>query len=200
MVHHLWRRDMDVVQRGLHQRYGPLVRIAPDEIACSDPEAIRKIYPTSKPLAKPHGFYSVWQNKSFSKYPDNFSNTDEKLHSERRRIVNNVYSMSTILSLEPYIDDCSKFFVQRMGKFADSHTDRFGRLAAMVRPVVLGFEIAQFHCYITGMHSTSSASSSLDNSSGSWRTRITIKATLQRATLCCLFWRPQASRRRSLAM
>jgi hypothetical protein len=122
MVHHLWRGDMDIVQRKLHQRYGPLVRIAPDEIACAAPEAISKIYPTSKPLAKQHGFYSVWQNKSFSKYPDNFSNTDEKLHSERRRIVNNVYSMSTILSLEPYIDDCSRLFVQRMGEFADSGT------------------------------------------------------------------------------
>jgi hypothetical protein len=120
MVHHLWRGDMDVVQRGLHQKYGPLVRIAPDELACAAPEAISKIYPTSKPLAKQHGFYSVWQNKSLSKYPSNFSNTDEKLHSERRRIVNNVYSMSTILSLEPYIDDCSRLFVRRMGEFADS--------------------------------------------------------------------------------
>ena len=122
MVHHLWRGDMDVVQRQLHKKYGPLVRIAPDEIACAALEAISNIYPTSKPLAKQHGFYSVWQNKSFSKYPDNFSNTDEKLHSERRRIVNNVYSMSTILSLEPYIDDCSRLFLQRMGGFADLGT------------------------------------------------------------------------------
>ena len=32
MVHHLWRGDMDVVQRRLHQEHGPLVRIAPDEL------------------------------------------------------------------------------------------------------------------------------------------------------------------------
>jgi len=120
MVHHVRRGDMDIVQRGLHEKYGPLVRIGPDEIACAAPEAISKIYPASKPLAKQHGFYTVWQNKSFSKYPDNFSNTDERLHSERRRIVNNVYSMSTILSLEPYIDDCSRLFVKRMDEFADS--------------------------------------------------------------------------------
>jgi hypothetical protein len=110
---------MDVVQRALHQKYGPLIRIGPGEIACADPEAIRKIYPTSKPLTKA-SFYTVWQNKTFSKYPDNFSNTNERLHSERRRIVNNVYSMSTILSLEPYIDTCSALFIKRMGEYADS--------------------------------------------------------------------------------
>lgn len=55
--HHVWRGDMDVVQRALHQQYGPLVRICPDEIACADPEAIRKIYSTSRPLAK-----AVWSS------------------------------------------------------------------------------------------------------------------------------------------
>jgi len=121
MVYHVLRGDMDVVQRALHQQYGPLVRIGPGEIACADPEAIRKIYPTSKPLTKAD-FYTVFHNKTFCKYPDNFSNTNERLHSERRRIVNNVYSMSTILSLEPYIDICSVLFVKRMGECADSGT------------------------------------------------------------------------------
>jgi hypothetical protein len=52
MIHHVFRGDMDVVQRALHQKYGPLVRISPNEVACADPEAIRKIYPMSKPLEK----------------------------------------------------------------------------------------------------------------------------------------------------
>jgi hypothetical protein len=30
--------------------------------------------------------------------------------------------MTTILSLEQYIDNCSALFVKRMGKFADSGT------------------------------------------------------------------------------
>jgi len=119
MIRHVMRGDMDVVQRSLHQRYGPLIRISPNEVACADPEAIRKIYPMSRPLNK-SSFYTIWYNKALSKYPDNFSNTNERLHSERRRIVNNVYSMSTVLSLEPYIDNCSALFVKRMGEFADS--------------------------------------------------------------------------------
>jgi hypothetical protein len=121
IVQHVWKGDLDVVERALHLEHGPLVRIGPDEVSCSDPDAIRKIYPTSKPLTK-SSFYAIWHNKSFSKYPDNFSNTDEKQHAERRKIVNNVYSMKTVLSLEPYIDTCSALFVQRMGEAADSHT------------------------------------------------------------------------------
>jgi len=105
----------------MHEQYGPLVRIAPDEVACADPEAIRKIYRTQAPLSKTH-FYPVWGSNNFSKYPDHFVNTDEKLHSSRRRIVNNVYSMSTILTLEPYIDDCSAMLTQRLDEFATSGT------------------------------------------------------------------------------
>jgi cytochrome P450 len=120
-VHHVRKGDMDVVQRALHSEHGPLVRIGPDEVSCADPDAVRKIYSTSRPLRKA-SFYTIWHNKTFSKYPDNSSNTDEKLHAERRKIVNNVYSMTTVLSLEPYIDACSALFVKRMGEAADSHT------------------------------------------------------------------------------
>ncbi len=119
MIHHVLRGDMDVVQRALHQKYGPLVRISPNEIACADPEAIRKIYPVSKPLEKSY-FYKNWHITGFSKYSDHFSNRDERSHSERRRIVNSVYSMTTILSLEQYIDNCSALFVKRLEEFADS--------------------------------------------------------------------------------
>ena len=36
IVYHVWSGDMDVVQRALHQQYGPLIRIGPDKIACAD--------------------------------------------------------------------------------------------------------------------------------------------------------------------
>ncbi|KAI4717658.1 cytochrome P450 [Aureobasidium sp. EXF-10727] len=121
MVHRIRQGDMEVVQRRLHAQYGPLVRIAPDEVACADPDAIRNIYRTQAPLAKTH-FYPVWGSNNFSKYPDLFVDTDEKLHSSRRRIVNNVYSMSTILTLEAYIDDCSAVLLQRLDEFAASET------------------------------------------------------------------------------
>lgn len=110
---------MDVYQRDLHRRYGPLVRIAPDEVACSDPAAIRQLYPTSKPLTKAP-WYESFHKRTFSKYPDHFAVRNERLHSERRRIVNHVYSMSHVLTFEHCIDACSALFVTRMGEFADA--------------------------------------------------------------------------------
>ncbi|KIY01582.1 uncharacterized protein Z520_03134 [Fonsecaea multimorphosa CBS 102226] len=119
ILFYTWRGDMDFTQRRLHQKYGTLVRIAPDECACSDPEAIKKLYRTQGPLTKTD-FYSVWWNKSFSKYPDHFSVTDEKLHAKRRRIVNHIYSLSNILQSEGYIDTCSRLFMERLEEFANS--------------------------------------------------------------------------------
>ena len=115
------RGHMDEIQRALHAQYGPLIRIAPNEIACSEPEAIKQIYRTQAPLTKTD-FYPPWRNTSMSKYPDNFSGTDEKLHSERRRIVNNVYTLSNVLQSEVYIDKCSNLFVEKMREFADKRT------------------------------------------------------------------------------
>ena len=111
--------DMDHVQRQLHAKHGYLVRIAPNEVACSWPDAIRTIYPMQGPLTKTD-FYPVWGNSTFSKYPDNFSGTDEKVHSSRRRIVNHVYSLSNVLKSEQYIDRCSSVFMERLGGFADA--------------------------------------------------------------------------------
>lgn len=110
---------MEYVQRSLHNRYGPLIRIAPNEIACADPEAIKKIYPTHSPLVKTD-FYPSWRNCAFPEYPDLFSVTDERLHAECRRIVNNVYSLSTVLSLEQYIDKCSELFMGKLSQYADT--------------------------------------------------------------------------------
>ena len=42
------------------------------------------------------------------------------MHTERRRIVNHVYSLSNVLQSEEYINQCSVLFIQRIGEYADS--------------------------------------------------------------------------------
>ncbi|KIW85494.1 hypothetical protein Z517_00885 [Fonsecaea pedrosoi CBS 271.37] len=116
---HILRGDMEHEQRRLHAAYGPFVRIAPDEVACSDPRAIPVIYPMKAALPK-SDFYTMWQNPNIGNFPDHFSQRDEKVHAERRRIVSHVYSLSNILRSEPYIDHCSEVFMERMGAYADA--------------------------------------------------------------------------------
>lgn len=116
---HAREGQMHELQTKLHQKHGNLVRIAPNELSCSDPAAIKEIYKNQNPLEKTD-FYTTWTNTSFGKHKDNFSVTNEKEHSERRRIVNHVYSLSNVLKSEVYIDECSKLFIRKLGELADS--------------------------------------------------------------------------------
>lgn len=121
LVYQVHRGNIEHVQRSLHKRHGSLVRIAPDEVICADPEALRTIYPTQAPPVKTD-FYPPWGYPGLSKYADIFSETNEQLHSQRRRIVNHVFSLSTVLTLEGYINKCSDLFIKQMGEYADSQS------------------------------------------------------------------------------
>lgn len=105
--------------RRLHATYGPVVRVAPNEVCCSEASAIPKVYPTHKPLAK-SDFYPTYRPIGISKRPDTFTNTDEVDHTRHRKIVNPVYTMTSILKNESTIDNCLNWFVRRIGEYADS--------------------------------------------------------------------------------
>ncbi|KAF9889442.1 hypothetical protein FE257_007344 [Aspergillus nanangensis] len=118
-VLHVYRGEAETEQRKLHERYGPVVRIAPNELAISDPHAIKTIYGINSGFTKSDFYLSF--RAPFSRYPDHFTSTDEKVHAERRRIVNHVYSMTSILQSESYLDECTAVFLEQMGKIADRH-------------------------------------------------------------------------------
>lgn len=117
-MYRIYMGDMEVVQRRLHEQYGPLVRIAPNEVSTAEPSSIPKIYRNQRPLLKTD-FYPVWGGSTISKQPDTFTVIDERVHSNYRRIVNPVYTLSNVLKTEEHIDTCSKLFVQRLGEHAD---------------------------------------------------------------------------------
>ncbi|KAK5373387.1 hypothetical protein LTS13_005585 [Exophiala xenobiotica] len=105
-------------QRELHKKHGALVRIAPNEVAVADPSACKIIYNIKSGFSKTD-FYPPFAPK-ISSHGDHFTQLDEVKHAERRKYVNSVYSMSTILESEQYIDACSDVFVEKMGKFAET--------------------------------------------------------------------------------
>lgn len=49
-----------------------------------------------------------------------FTIKDERHHTERRRIINSLYTMSSTLEQEKYIDNCLKLFDERMTGFTES--------------------------------------------------------------------------------
>ena len=70
---------MHTVQRRLHKQYGPIIRIAPNEISTAELSAIPKIYKHAKPLAKTD-FYAVWGGGTISEQLDQFSETNERVY------------------------------------------------------------------------------------------------------------------------
>lgn len=94
----------------LHAKYGPVVRIAPDEVSVADPEAIRKIYGAGNKFRK-SDWYSVFQGgRKF----DLFAGRDERVHGQQRKMVARAYTMETLKDLEPYVDNCIAVLRRKM--------------------------------------------------------------------------------------
>lgn len=118
-VREVHKGSFDHVARALHARYGYIVRIAPNEVSISDPEAMSIIYSTKSTKFTKTDFYPPWRGTGFDpSHPDLFTDLDEVRHSARRRLLNNVYSMTSVLEAERYIDLCTEIFLQKLDGFA----------------------------------------------------------------------------------
>jgi len=96
-----------------------VVRIAPNEVSLDDPEAIKVLYGHATEFKK-----APWYYASGGIHPevsiDLFTDTDEKRHAKNRRRVANAYSMTALVEMEEFVDNCSKVFMERFGEFAQS--------------------------------------------------------------------------------
>ncbi|KAI4665696.1 uncharacterized protein J4E78_003160 [Alternaria triticimaculans] len=121
-VYRMFLGDLEVVQRELHEQYGPLIRIAPNEVSSSDSDAISLIYTTQKPLTKTD-WYVSFRPRGISEHADLFTETDEEKHTRYRRIVQPAYQMVSILKHQDAIDDCTNLLKVRLDKFAKTNEE-----------------------------------------------------------------------------
>ncbi|GAB1315668.1 Cytochrome P450 monooxygenase andK [Madurella fahalii] len=115
-----WWRFFDVYRRrpershiALHRKYGPVVRLGPNTLSFSDPEALKTIYGLNKGFIK-SDFYVVQQSvvKGHS-LPSLFSTTDNDFHMQFRRCVNSAFAMSALVQYEPFVDNTTKLFLKQ---------------------------------------------------------------------------------------
>jgi cytochrome P450 len=111
------RGDIEILERKYHAKYGPLVRIAPNEVSCNEPGAIPIIYRERNPLPKAP-WYKVFRPQGISNQADLFTETKEDKHARYRKIVGPAYQMGHILKNEASIDDCTNLFVKRLREFS----------------------------------------------------------------------------------
>lgn len=99
----------------LHKRYGPVVRIAPNEVSFASPEAARQLLSAGKGFHKTD-FYGVFPPPE---NPDIFTETREHVHAQKKRVANVPYSMAAMQQLAPFIDDTIELFMEKLDRFAD---------------------------------------------------------------------------------
>lgn len=131
-----WWRFFDVYGRrpershiALHRKYGPVVRLGPNTLSFSEPEALKTIYGLNKGFIKvscstcspkteinrrQSDFYVVQQSvvKGHS-LPSLFSTTDNDFHMQFRRCVNSAFAMSALVQYEPFVDNTTKLFLKQ---------------------------------------------------------------------------------------
>ncbi|KAM5354813.1 hypothetical protein ACJ41O_001459 [Fusarium nematophilum] len=105
----------------LHKKHGSIVRIAPGQYSINDPRAMKQIYGIGKGFAK--ASISAWYTASSAAdapFKDLFTDTNSARHAANRRLVANLYSTTTLRSMEPDVEDCIRLCVNRLEGMAKS--------------------------------------------------------------------------------
>ncbi|KAJ5656902.1 cytochrome P450 [Penicillium longicatenatum] len=106
--------EAPIFYRGLHEEYGPIVRTGPNTVDISDPNTLPIIYGIGSKFLK-SAFYDVFSPFFEDKVmPSMFTVRDPVAHQALRRPVAQKFSMSSIKSLEPFADECTRIFIDAM--------------------------------------------------------------------------------------
>ncbi|KIW96446.1 uncharacterized protein Z519_03515 [Cladophialophora bantiana CBS 173.52] len=103
----------------LHKKYGSIVRIAPNYYSIDDADAIKTIYGHGSNFVK--GKWYIASNNPKNKHPDLFTDLNPETHAVNRRNVASLYSMTSLVAMEPNAVACADILVQKLTEFANSH-------------------------------------------------------------------------------
>ncbi|KAI1164733.1 cytochrome P450 [Nemania serpens] len=102
----------------LHRRYGAIIRYGPHRYSFSDPEALNTIYGHGTRFTK-SSWYDAWVRPGGWSL---FADRSIQRHADMRRQLQSTYSMSSLVSYEPYVDACSDIFSQRLSEMSEAGT------------------------------------------------------------------------------
>lgn len=98
----------------MHEKYGPVVRIAPDELSFASPQAGRDIMTAGKGFHKTD-FYGVFPPPE---NPDIFTETREHVHAQKKRVAATPYSMASMLQQGDRINGVIDLLKSKLDGFA----------------------------------------------------------------------------------
>ena len=94
--------------KGLHEKFGEVVRVAPDELSFTDPAAWRDIYPRN--FLRPHEY----KDKPPGKAAENLISASEPDHARFRRIMAPAFSEKSVCEQEVMITKHVNLLIQKL--------------------------------------------------------------------------------------
>lgn len=116
-VYHVIKGDWHTLNIQLHDQYGVLVRIAPNECSVADPNATKIIYGHATRFRKSQ-WYAAWFRNGI---PGLFSTQDITWHSKTKRKYAHVYTLSNVLEMQTNVDKVTALLIQRVDEFAQNN-------------------------------------------------------------------------------
>ncbi|EHY53163.1 hypothetical protein HRR83_005992 [Exophiala dermatitidis] len=114
----VWTGKNEQHQIALHKKYGPVVRIAPNEVSFSSPDAAIELFKTGKGFHKTD-FYGVFPPPE---NPDIFTETREAVHGVKKRYAATPYSLASMMQSTPRIEETERLLIRKLDGFADGKT------------------------------------------------------------------------------
>ncbi|KAF8633143.1 hypothetical protein AX17_004644 [Amanita inopinata Kibby_2008] len=99
----------------LHQKYGPIVRIAPNHVSIADPDALNVIYGHGNGALKSN-FYDAFVSITRGV----FNTRDRAEHTRKRKIVAHVFSQKNVLQFEPHLQRYVTQLIQQWDRLYES--------------------------------------------------------------------------------
>ena len=143
MVSKALQFDAHVFYRRMHDRYGKIVRIAPNKVLVADPAMIPVIYKIGTKFEKVRprqrvsrlsrtwplirqqsSFYDSFRNLYKGEFLENmFATRKVQHHKQTRSNIASAYSLNNLKQLEPLVDECSSLFLNAMYDLANQPVD-----------------------------------------------------------------------------
>ncbi|PIG82254.1 hypothetical protein AARAC_000002 [Aspergillus arachidicola] len=101
----------------LHRKYGSVVRVAPNYYSITGAEAVRVIYGRGGKFPK-SAWYEAWKHPDPSRWTL-FQDQNMKRHAETRKRFSSLYSMSSLVHYEEFVDQCAEIFTQRLLEYSE---------------------------------------------------------------------------------
>ncbi|KAF2105145.1 cytochrome P450 [Rhizodiscina lignyota] len=94
-AYHMYKRDLPQAILKAHEKYGPVIRIGPNDVNFQSRDAIDPIYKAGRSMPK-----TIFYDAFTAIQPNLFSTRDEAFHTVRRRQMAHSFSTATVLKFE----------------------------------------------------------------------------------------------------